>query len=362
MSLLSITRYSTMSLALLLTIPFASADISQARWLKLNQAAVNEHILPGYQTLADKSKHLAADSASLCKAPSQTTLKQTQASFIETLNAWQGIQHVQFGPIELLMRNYTIQFWPDKKNLTSKQLNIILSAQDPAALQPEFFKTASIAVKGLPAIERIIFADNALKQIETAPYRCQFLHAVSEYLVLQTQNTTDEWQTYKQAFSTESSEEGIYETAQEASIDIMKAQVEPLEVIRDLKILRPLGNEGKAKARRLESWRSQNALQNIQMNIQSLHHLYSGINTYNLFQLLKEEGATDLAEGIEQQFITIESALTKLPTPLSQHIKEPAVRQQLLLISQELEQLHTSLDQSMPALGLLLGFNSRDGD
>ena len=126
MSLLSITRYSTMSLALLLTIPFASADISQARWLKLNQAAVNEHILPGYQTLADKSKHLAADSASLCKAPSQTTLKQTQASFI--------------------------QFWPDKKNLTSKQLNVILSAQDPAALQPEFFKTASIAVKGLPAI------------------------------------------------------------------------------------------------------------------------------------------------------------------------------------------------------------------
>ncbi|WP_067868551.1 imelysin family protein [Neptuniibacter marinus] len=362
MSLLSITRYSALSLVFLLNAPIAAAEISQERWLKLNQAAVNEHILPSYNALAEKSKTLAMASASLCAAPSEENLRNAEAHFIDTLNAWQGIQHVQFGPIELLMRNFTIQFWPDKKNLTSKQLNIILKNQDPASLEPEFFRTASIAVKGLPAMERILFADDALKQIEENPYRCQFLQSVSDYLVIQTDNTNKEWQEYKQEFSTLISEEGIYENAQEASIDIMKAQVEPLEVIRDLKILRPLGNKGKAKARRLESWRSKNALQNIQMNIQSLHHLYSGLKDYNLFQLLKEEGANDLADSIEQQFITIETTLGKIPTPLSLHLKEPKVKEQLLLIAQELKQLHESLDKTMPALGLQLGFNSRDGD
>ena len=141
----------------------------------------------------------------------------------------------------------------------------------------------------------------------------------------------------------------------------MKAQVEPLEVIRDLKILRPLGKE-KAKARRLESWRSENALQNMQTNIQSLHHLYSGVKAYSLFQLLKEEGADDLAEGIEQQFVAIETVLAQIPTPLSRHISEPEVRDQLLLVAKGIDLLHSSLDKSMSALELQLGFNSRDGD
>ncbi|WP_315981987.1 hypothetical protein [Aliamphritea spongicola] len=61
----------------------------------------------------------------------------------------------------------------------------------------------------------------------------------------------------------------------------MKALVEPVEVIRDLKILRPLGTaakdvNGKVKPRRSESWRSSRSLRNIEVNVATLHDLYSG--------------------------------------------------------------------------------------
>lgn len=362
MSLKHLIKTIAIVCALLTHSSIATAQVSPEQWLKLNQAVINEHVLPNYHTLAQQSAKLEALSAQLCQDPSQTTLAHTQASFIDMLNAWQRIQHVQFGPIELLMRSYTIQFWPDKKNLTSKQLNVLLVNADPKTLTADFFNTASIAVKGLPAIERIIFADNALQTLQSKPFHCQFLHAISDHLVAQTKGTLTEWQTYKQEFEYLSSEEGSYESSQEASIDLMKAQVEPLEIIRDLKILRPLGKTAKAKPRRLENWRSKNALQNMQHNIQALHHMYSGVKAYNLSRLMTEQGEAELAKNIEVQFSSIESNLNKLPSPLSKHLHDPSVHSQLLQISLEISQLHNNLGTSMNTLELQLGFNSRDGD
>lgn len=362
MSLKHLIKSIPLAYVLLTYSSVATAEVNPEQWLKLNQAVINEHVLPNYSKLAEQSANLKTSSTQLCQSPNQVTLEQTQTSFIDMLNAWQRIQHIQFGPIELLMRSYTIQFWPDKKNLTSKQLNVLLTEADPATLTPDFLNTASIAVKGLPAIERIIFTDDPLKTLQETPFHCQFLQAISGHLLTQTENTLSEWQTYKQEFEYLSSEEGNYESAQEASIDLMKAQVEPLEIIRDLKILRPLGKIAKPKPRRLENWRSENALQNMQHNIQALHHMYSGVNAYNLSLLMREQGEVGLADKIETQFRSIESGLSKLPSPLSKHLQEASVHKQLLHISEQISQLHNNLEKSMNMLELQLGFNSRDGD
>jgi predicted lipoprotein len=362
MSLRAFKKNCAVSLLMLISAPAVHAEVSQVQWMKLNQAIVSEHILPRYEKLALAGKKLEQATQQFCATPDQARLSNTQTLYIDMLNAWQGIQHVQFGPIELLMRSYTIQFWPDKKNLTSKQLNLILSNAEPASLTAEYFQTASIAVKGLPAMERMLFSESPLQQLSDNKFHCDFLHAISQNLEKQTQETLNEWQQYQQEFSYIASEEGAYENAQEATIDLMKAQVEPLEIIRDLKLLRPLGKTQKAKARRLENWRSRSSLQNIKTNIQTLHHMFSGPKDYNLYQLLTEEGSAPLANNIEQQFISLETLLGRLPTPLYKHINEPKIRELLLQATEEINQLHAELDKSMSSLQLQLGFNSRDGD
>lgn len=361
MSLLTYSKTLIIGLASVAFSIQAHGTVSQEQWRDLNLSIVNGHILPAYQALSESSTALEENTLSLCKAPQTATLDAAKTQFKATLSAWQGAQHISFGPIELLMRSYSIQFWPDKKNLTSKQLNKILQAEDPGSLSEEAFQTASIAVKGLPAMERILFAENALEAIQTSPFRCQFLHAVSDYVKLQSRNTYNEWNAFKDEFAHLESEEGLYETAQEASVDLMKAQIEPLEVIRDLKILRPLA-KNTAKPRRLESWRSNHSLQNMQLNIQSLHHMYSGVAGANLKALLEEQGAIDLAQGIEEQFVGLEKILNDIPTPLHQHIKDVSVREKLLLVSEGIELLGKSFAQAMKLLDVQLGFNSRDGD
>ena len=338
-----------------------SANVNNETWMELNQNLVREHVLPRYQMLAEQSAQLEQSTAQLCKSPDLKKLNAAQQQFISAFASWQAIQHVQFGPIELLMRSFSLQFWPDKKNLTSKQLNKLLLAEDDSTLEDEYFQTASIAVKGFPAMERILFSDNALETLNKNPFRCQFLHAVSLNVASTTANTHNEWLEYQNEFSYLSSEEGYYESSQEASIDLMKAQIEPLEIIMDLKLARPLGKK-KAKAKRLESWRSKHSLENVKINIQSLHHMYSGTSGLNLKTLLENQGAVDRAVAIEEQFTALEAVLNKVPSPLSEHIYEPEVREQLLLLIQGIEILHESLGKSMAMLELQLGFNSRDGD
>jgi predicted lipoprotein len=90
--------------------------------------------------------------------------------------------------------------------------------------------------------------------------------------------------------------------------------------------------------------------------------MYSGTSGLNLKTLLENQGAVDRAVAIEEQFTALEAILNKVPLPLSEHIYEPEVREQLLLLIQGIEILHESLGKSMGMLELQLGFNSRDGD
>ncbi|MCP4597983.1 imelysin family protein [Neptuniibacter sp.] len=358
-----VTRFQLILLSLTTTTVTGNtyASVTEQQWMELNQNLVQQHVLPRYQALMHTSAQLHKEVELFCDKPEEKTLGSAQSAFRDTLNAWQAIQHVQFGPIEFLMRSYSLQFWPDKKNLTSKQLNKLLKAEDPQTLQPEYFQTASIAVKGLPAIERLLFSKAPLTEIQEAPFRCQFLHAVSGNVNKTATDTFNEWQTFSEEFNYLNSEEGHYETSQEATIDLMKAQVEPLEVIRDLKLNRPLGKT-KAKGKRLESWRSGQSLQNIQTNLQSLQHMFSGVSGLNLKRLLEENGVTDRAEAIETSFNSINKLLAELPSPLYLHVQDEKVRVKLLQVSAELTELHEHLGKSMNKLELQLGFNSRDGD
>lgn len=347
-------------IAIVLAPVSTSAAVTEPQWAQLNHNLVQQHVLPRYQTLRDEAATLQASTTQLCQTLDGEQLEQAQTAFKDTMAAWQGVQHIKFGPIELLMRSYSLQFWPDKKNLTSKQLNKLLAEQNPKSLESDFLHTASIAVKGLPAVERLLFSAESLENLRASKFRCDFLVAISGYIAETSHNTHLEWQSFQQEVS-EVNDDGLYTRHKEASVDLMKAQVEPLEVILDLKLMRPLG-KAKAKPKRLESWRSGQSLQNIQHNLQSLQHMYNGVEGLNLQQLLRQEGLEQRSAVIEQLFASLLQRLTALPTPLAAHMGEAQTRAELEKVITELSELHDHLGKGMTKLSLQLGFNSRDGD
>ena len=214
----------------------------------------------------------------------------------------------------------------------------------------------------MPALERLLFADDALAQYQTHPFRCQLTTTIADYVAGMGRDISNEWKLYQQEFQ-QIDGEGYYEDTTEAVTDLLKAMVEPVEVVRDMKILRPLGkSEQRSKPRRSESWRSGRSLENMTINLQALQELYHTGGENSPYALLKLQGNTELAERIDQNFNRILAQLKTIPAPLYSSVKAPEHYKQLQVISGELKAQTAALEQAMKPLNIQLGFNSRDGD
>lgn len=343
--------------------PAFSAPTSE-QWHGFNLAVIDKHITPRYQQLAAQGDKLLSANTALCKALDESSLETAKQEYNQTMDAWQGIQHIRFGPVEILMRNFSMQYWPDKKNHIGKHLERLISSNDDALLSSDRFYRLGISVKGLPAIERLLYADEALAKLKADPFRCKVNVRIAAYIAEMGRDIVLEWETVMRPhFENVNSEDDYFEEDLEASTLILKAQVEPLEVIRDLKIDRPLGRTAKkVNYKRLESWRSARSLRNIELNIAALEALFVGDGSKNDIANVQHLLAPDDAKAITSQFKALESQLAKIPSPLKDSIQTEDGRKALVTASEMITRLHENLETTLATNGIHLGFNSRDGD
>lgn len=356
--LLSLTAFSV-----ILVTGFAQAEPSMDDWTAFNTTTMNSHVIPRYQQLETAASKLHAATSSLCQNTNEKQLSNAQQVFHKTMDAWQSIQHIRSGPVELLMRGYSMQFWPDKKGHVSKKLSQLLKEKDPSILTEEGMYSMSVAVRGLPAIERLLFDPQALTHFSDDAYRCQLLNQIAAYVDEMGQGMANEWQTMMPKAFAEAGldEESLYDSQQEISVLLLKPIVESLEVIKDLKIKRVLGSEfGKAKMKRLESWRSERSLNNIRLNIAAVNAIYLGENGASVS--LKQLVTADHQEKINALIKHIDQSLTQFDQPIEQTVSDEAGYKSLVILADDIEKLLKAYQAAIADTGLFLGFNSRDGD
>lgn len=345
---------------------------TEAQWHTLNSIIIEQHVMPRYQLLADNSATLEKQIQQLCDSPSLETLNVARTGFNAAQASWQGVQHIQFGPVTLLMRNYSLQYWPDKKNIGAKQLSAALVSKDPASadqrFDEEFFHAASISVKGFPALERLLFTHkNLIDTADTA--ECSLAVAIARHISDTAASIHAEWTEETRLISaagennmTNDDSIPAYETPSEAATEFMKSLVEPVDALRDTKLLSPLGASAtQSRWKKSESWRSEQSINNIRQNVIALHELYSGTQPLSVKTLLEASGDSGSAQLIESEFKTISEQLAVLPAIIDLKITA-AIRQQLLQTTEHLLVLQNTLEQAMQTLNIQLGFNSRDGD
>jgi len=332
----------------------AVASEMDTNWTAFNLKLVNSHIIPSYKALNSAADTLEQSTKELCASPSEAALLAAKSAFNQTMDAWQSIQHVNFGPVEYATRGTSFQFWPDKKNHIGKQLNQLIQSNDAERLGDKFTKT-SVSIKGLPALERLLYSDQAKSELDQNNYRCQVLMRVSRNVSEIGIALSSEWQNYMLAqFEDAAQVDGFFEDEIDAATALLKTIVEPLEIIRDLKLKRILGSEfGKQKFKRLESWRSQRSLRNIRLNIEVIEDTLPMLES-----VLAPEGITT----ITRQLGKINALLDQIPLPLEESIQTESAYQQLSQLVIQLTALHKSLERAVSKQGIHLGFNSRDGD
>lgn len=329
-----------------------------------NQAVVDQHIVPRYRQLAAATEELVGQADALCRAPDAAQLARLRDSYGKASDAWQGIQHLRFGPVELLLRYHRYQLWPDKRNTGAKQLGQLLAAQDPALLTPERFARSSVAVQGFSALERLLF-DNDAQPVAFTGYRCQLTRAVARNLADMSAEIVADWTAgdspYRSVLLRAGPGNAYFESDREVSSRLLNNLDTQLQVIIEQKLLRPLGNDiGEARVRRAEAWRSRRSLHNVAVNLQALQQLY---RTGYAPLLRASADGVRLDRQLRDAFATALVAAKGVDAPLVEIAKDPTRRPALQGLLTRCRQLKQLVSGPLPqALDVPLGFNSLDGD
>ncbi len=325
----------------------------------LNIALIERQVIPAYQALGRATQELAQQSAKYCQAPNAQNLALTQEAFHQAMDAWQRIQFIRFGPIETMMRVHSIQFWPDRKQHVSKHLERLLRQADPKALDQDAIYRQPVSVRGLPAIEVLLFNKAPLQG-----YACDALLAITRVVHRDTETLAAEWQDSMRRRFVVFGEDEFFNDAAEASAKLLGSVLDQLAYMADVKLSGALGPQLQAvRAKQFESWRSGRSLRNLEQNFVAFEKSWrdaeaEGQGLYALFTLAEFKVLTQQINVIGQTFSELKQS--------TQGMEEQALVEggfnQLHTLATQLRNLKKQLELGLKAHGVYLGFNSRDGD
>lgn len=349
-------------LSAVLSIPVAlglsSPLLAQnTNFTEVNLAVTDAVVIPAYARFADATAALKTGAEGFCGDITADKLSQLQQQYHAAMDAWQGVQHLQFGPITYFNWNFRLQYWPDDNGTGSRQLDALIAAGDAAALQPEQFGQQSVGVQGLPALERLLFTENSLDELQGQPYRCQLVQAITRNIDEIGAGVHQRWVEEFRSTVASADERGFFESSEDATIDFLKSVVESVRRVQTQKLQDVIGeSQAAARARRAESWRADRSLRNLQLNVAALRTTFNAsmpaLNTVLL--------PADIA-GINAGFDKVEQSLAAAPefnAALTNAEGWTALKQS----QDELGTLFELLEAALKNTDLYLGFNSLDGD
>lgn len=130
---------------------------------------IDAHILPGYAAFAEAASTLN-DAASDC------TAETIRPAWNDAFDAWIGVSHLRFGPVEQEGRSVVVAFWPDERGATPKALAALIGDEDPIIAIPEGTAQISVAARGLFALEYLLYDPQFA---ESGLYGCSLVQALT---------------------------------------------------------------------------------------------------------------------------------------------------------------------------------------
>jgi predicted lipoprotein len=291
----------------------------------------------------------------------EQTLEDLREYWQQTMNAWQMVQWIKFGPITEHSREWHIQFWPDTKNIIGRKVNTLLKNPNLSSVDLD---RAGIIAQGLPALEYSLF-DKKVEQITSKEQQCLLSLLIAEKMLLLTQSIYSDWLTYSSQQRREL--HAIKDEANKKRVTtlVINSLVQQLDVIVDKKIAKPFAL-GDSQARNnpyfLESWRSQHSYENIKTNISAIKNVFEqgGLKYY-----LLSSQKIQLADAIQEKMNTIEATIQNTDAFYFSTVVVDANIEKLKvepLYQQLIELRHLVKIDLTKALNIRLGFNSSDGD
>ncbi len=334
----------------------------------LTSRALDLVILPGYGRFAETTERLSGVTRSFCSDPTTQGFQNLTMAFHEAWDSWAGIQYIGFGPVSFLDRSFRIQYWPDRRNSVGKELSALLANPAPEKLADTAFRETTVAVQGFPASERLMFGKEAAGFLEpsTREAHCAVALAITTNLAGMSGDILEDWTEaggFAKAMQTAGRGSIAYETKEGSTADLMKSILVGLEVIGELKLSRPLGKSvDRPRSKRAEAWRSKRSLRNVRIAAAAMLKLYN-LEGDGFGSTLAESGHPELDAQIHREFDALLDDLNGIEGTLADAVGDGVERPKVIAAIETTRRLRTLFAQGVAsAFGLVVGFNSLDGD
>ena len=336
-----------------------SGTLPDHDYAALAKAAIDQVVVSACVEHAQAMQRLGPAVERHCMGDAAADVAAVRVAFGEAMDAWQRAWPFGFGPVMRGAGRARIAFWPGRRGTATRQMRAVLRARDESLLDPGLLAGKSVAVKDLQALERLLF------EVRRDAYTCGLAGAIARYQSDLAEEILHEWTKeggFRQATLAAGGDSDEYAGDSEVARDLMRVLTESLDAVIAQKLESPLGESAaKAKPKRAENWRSERSMRNIILNIESIRAL---VETPGGFaDLVATHGESELADKLRTGFVDAASKAGAVTTPLRDAVSEPGERAKLLDLLGSLRALRALVVGPLSrATGLLVGFNSQDGD
>jgi predicted lipoprotein len=339
--------------ALMLAAVPAAAEPDHAT---IARAALDAHILPGFERLAEAAAVLSAEADAACAGAGAIDPAAVEDAYRRTFDAWARIGHIRFGPAEEDSTGFAVEFWPDTKGSIPRTLAAMTAAEDPVVDDPQAFASVSVAARGLMALDELLF-DPESGPIAAESYRCRLLVAITRDLAATAARLVARWRDPWGGILTSAGAPGnpVYFSPAEATRALFSALHDGLQYDIDLRLGRPLGTAERPQPRRAEAWRSGRSLPNL---IASLEGLRAFSDT-----VFAPAVGPDAAAPVDAAFAAALAAAGELDAPIDVAVATVEGRARVEALQDAVRHVQEEVASHIgPAVGVTSGFNAMDGD
>ncbi|MEX0628023.1 MAG: imelysin family protein [Cucumibacter sp.] len=351
-------------LAIALVLLFA-AGAARADDRDVVAASINQFIVPGYERLAEEAGLQSDRMTGLCAEPGEAALAAARVQFSALVRAWSQMEIIRFGPIVADNRLERMFFWPDRRGIGLRQVQVIIAEENPGALDAVTLRTKSVAVQGLGALEFVLHGAGAetLAGADGA-FRCAYGSTIAGAIETLAEGVAADWLAPDgiAARLVDPSPDLVdYRSEAEVWRELVGVFVHGTELVRDTR-LNPFlgsGDDSEANPRLAPYWRSQLTLASLAAGMEAMRSLFvvSGL----------EEALTGDNRFAAGAFIfeldNFASAIVGIDPDLEAALADQDMRvrlRYLVILTRSLQNIVVL--QIAVALGVSAGFSARGGD
>lgn len=318
-------------LALLLIAAPARADVAQT---------LDAVILPGIAAFQTEAAALAATAAADCRRDA------VLPAYHRARDAWGRIGDFRLGPTEHAA--LTIAFWPDDRASGARALRRVLEG-DAALPDGAGVALLPASARGFAGLD-LLLGDPGLD--DTPGGRgCALVVALGADLAAQAAALAQGWAAHAELLRHPGAAGNLtYLDEADARRALYTQALAGVQLTRDARLGRPLGEPGRPRPARAEGWRTGRALPNARIALRAA-------------QDLAESLAGEPLPQARAALAAVEQSASAIADPGFQDLADPEALRRLARLRHAVDWLHAALSAELGArLGLAPGFNAHDGD